>query len=338
VYSDATNSNTTDTIGGNCGGPVAGNLMMGYTPGATPTIFPSSQNFSAGMILEAGSDIVLAMHYPEGSYGTFDQTSVNFYFYDDNVSPFRQINAAPIIQDWSFTINANQIDTVTNTFSSIPTDFTLLSVFPHMHLIGKSIQSYSTTPSNDTVPFIKIPHWDFEWQDFYWFEYPKKIVAGSQIHGIGIYDNTVNNPHNPNNPPINIGAGLNTTDEMFLIYFHFMAYQLGDENVNIDSLNSIYLAQNEEVFSTINVKAYPNPLNVSTIIEFNLNNTAFTSVFIYDAQGKLINNLWQGELSQGQQKILWQRKDLSGNVVKPGVYFYSILIEGKHYSGKIVVE
>ncbi len=338
VYTDPTHANSTDTTGGDCGGPVAGDLLMGYTPGASPTIFPASDNFSSGVIIEAGADIILAMHYPEGSYGTFDQTKVNFYFYDDNVPQFRQIYAAPIIQDWSFTIPANQTDTVTNTFSNITSDFTLLSVFPHMHLIGKQIQSYATTPTNDTVPFIKIPHWDFDWQDFYWFQYPKKIVAGSQIHGIGIYENTLANPHNPNNPPIDISAGLNTTDEMFLIYFHFMAYQPGDENINVDSLISIYLSNNESELLNSEVKVYPNPLLESTSIQFNLNNSAYTSVFIYDMQGRIINKLWQGNLQAGQQQINWNGTNQAGDKVKPGIYLYSILIGGKHFSGKLIVE
>jgi hypothetical protein len=338
VYTDPTHANSTDTTGSDCGGPVAGDLMMGYTPGATPTIFPESNDFSAGMIIEAGADIILAMHYPEGSYGTYDQTKVNFYFYDDNVPQFRQIFAAPIIQDWSFTIPANQIDTVTNVFSNITTDFTLLSVFPHMHLIGNHIESYATTPTNDTIPFIRIPHWDFDWQDFYWFEYPKKIVTGSEIHGIGIYDNTTNNPHNPNNPPIDISAGLNTTDEMFLIYFHFMAYQQGDENINVDSLVSIYLSNTESELLNSEVKVYPNPIQESTLIQFNLNNSAYTSVYIYDMQGRIVNKLWQGLLNSGEQSIKWNGKNEFGSHVNAGIYFYSILIDGKHFSGKIVVE
>ena len=31
-------------------------------------------------------------------------------------------------------------------------------------------------------------------------------------------------------------AGLNTADEMMLVYFHYMLYQNGDENYNMDSL------------------------------------------------------------------------------------------------------
>ncbi len=338
VYTDPTLANSTDTIGSDCGGPVAGDLMMGYTPGASPTIFPSSQSFASGMVLEAGTDIILAMHYPEGSYGTFDQTKVNFYFYDDNVPNFRQIFAAPIIQDWSFTIPANQIDSVENTYNNITLDFTLLSVFPHMHLIGKQIESYATTPTNDTIPFIRIPHWDFEWQDFYWFEYPKRIPAGSEIYGKGIYENTTANPHNPFNPPQDISAGLNTTDEMFLIYYHFMLYQPGDENINVDSLTTLFLDVRDAELLNEQVAVFPNPFNKYTAITFNLNQAAYTSLFVYDMQGKLVQNLFQGQLSSGEHKMEWDGRNFNGDKVQPGIYFYSMMINGKHFSGKIVLQ
>jgi hypothetical protein len=336
VYSDVTLVNTTDTTGGDCGGPVAGDLMMGYTPGATPTIFPSSVNFSSGMIMEAGTDIVMAMHYPEGSYGTWDQTVVNFYFYDEPVANFRQINAAPIIEDWGFTINANETDSVEVMFDNVTVDFTLLSVFPHMHLIGKSIESHAVTPSNDTIPLIKVPHWDFEWQDFYWFEYMKKIPSGSEIHGKGVYENTASNVHNPFSPPQNISAGLNTSDEMFLIYYHFMLYQPGDENINIDSLTTMFLSQQENKELNSEIKIFPNPFSESTSINFNLNQTAFVSLYIYDMQGKVIQKMLTENLNSGAQNFEWDGNNSEGKSVPAGIYFYSILINGEPYSGKLV--
>jgi len=244
VYADPSASSVTDTVGGDCGGPSNADLMGGYTPGATPVVFPATDDFATGMILEAGSNIVLAMHYPEGSYGTFDQTKVNIYFYDEPTPNFREINANPILQNWTFNIQANTIDTVEASFNGVINNFTLLSVFPHMHLVGESIESYALTPQNDTIPFVRIPHWDFEWQDFYWFEYMKKIPFGSEMYARGIYDNTSNNSHNPNSPPQNITAGLNTSDEMFLVYFHYMVYQPGDEFINVDSLTTAFLSVN----------------------------------------------------------------------------------------------
>ncbi|MFD1551102.1 hypothetical protein DNU06_04110 [Putridiphycobacter roseus] len=339
VYKDSSNSATTDSVGGNCGGPSAGELMGAYTPGSTPIIFPATNNFASGMILEAGADIILAMHYPEGSYGTYDQTKVHFYFYDEPTPNFRKIFASPILQNWSFNIAANSIDTVEATFNGVVSNFTLLSVFPHMHLVGKQIESYAIAPNNDTIPFIRIPHWDFEWQDFYWFEYMKKIPFGAQLYARGIYDNTVNNEHNPNSPPQNINPGLNTSDEMFLVYFHFMVYAPGDEYINVDSLTNQFLSKSVVLESkSSNITAFPNPFHDFTQIAFTLNEPKYVSLYIYDLQGKLVKNLFEGNKLSGSHQIAWHGKNEMGTAVSSGIYFYSIRIDGQLFNGKLIYQ
>jgi len=340
VYSDATNSNSTDTIGGDCGGPVLGSLMMGYTPGATPTVFPASSSFTSGMVLKAGSDIILAMHYPEGSYGTYDQTKVHFYFYDEPVTNFREIFAAPIISDWSFTIAANTVDSLEVEFDNVAIDFTLLSVFPHMHLLGQQIESHALTATNEIIPLVNIPEWDFEWQDFYWFEHMKKIPAGSKIIGKAKYDNTSSNHHNPNSPPQNISAGLNTSDEMFLIYYHYMFYENGDENINVDSLTKVYLAAQEpngiETFNINNSNSFPNPFKKSTFINFNLKENAFVNLSIYDIKGQIVKKIISKDLKPRQYNIEWNATNTENNIVGSGIYYYSLSINGNLSSGKLI--
>ena len=63
-----------------------------------------------------------------------------------------------------------------------------------------------------------------------------KIPSATKIVGTATYDNTAGNPHNPNTSPQTICVGLNTTDEMFVIYYLYTLYQNGDENLNLDSL------------------------------------------------------------------------------------------------------
>ena len=45
-----------------------------------------------------------------------------------------------------------------------------MSIFPHMHLLGKDLVCYAITPTSDTINLIRINKWDFEWQGFYFFE------------------------------------------------------------------------------------------------------------------------------------------------------------------------
>ena len=88
-----------------------------------------------------------------------------------------------------------------------------MSVFPHMHLLGKDLECIAVTPANDTINLMKINNWDFEWQGCYFYKTFIKIPAGSMIYAKGNYDNTVS-VTNPN--PVTVQSGLNTEDEMFI--------------------------------------------------------------------------------------------------------------------------
>jgi hypothetical protein len=68
-----------------------------------------------------------------------------------------------------------------------------------------------------------------------------KIPAGSIITATCIYDNTSNNPDNPNDPPAIVLPGQGTPDEMFFIPIEFIPYQQGDEDVYLGSEDNIIL-------------------------------------------------------------------------------------------------
>jgi hypothetical protein len=332
VYIDESATYATDTVGGDCAGPTTAKLVGGYTPGATPLVFPNSNDLKLGMEIPANSNIVLAMHYPAGSNGMKDSTKVIFHFYDEPAISVREISADPILQNWSFTLPPEQVTPVTASYSNIPYDVSLLSIFPHMHLLGDHIKSYGLDPSNDTIRLIDVPHWDFEWQDFYIFKNLVRIPANSTLHAEGAFNNTAANDHNPNNPAITVYPGLNTTDEMFLVYFHYLLYQPGDENYDLEEMTSLSLQEMVSNEQISNISVYPNPTHdVSNIkitgdqLENNL------SVSVYDLNGRLITPLVRGKKFSGTTTLVWDDADSQS-----GVYIVSIMLNGRHYSQRIV--
>jgi len=253
---------------------LAGQTLMGYAPGAPPTVFPSGDDLKLGMRLKAGSNVLLQMHYPKGTAGELDSTSVNFYFYPDNTPGIREVVSGPYLQNFIFPpIQPNTVQTVEGWYTdmngtfqlggTVREDLSLLAVFPHMHLIGKTIESYAIDPANDTIPLIKINHWDFEWQGFYFYDRLVKIPAGSRMAGYGIYDNTSNNPYNPYRPPQVISVGEATTDEMFLISYLSLPYEQGDENHDLARLMAVPVSSEGHLpvkrQGNVSIRVHPNP-------------------------------------------------------------------------------
>jgi hypothetical protein len=322
VYIDPS-GNSSLGVQNNCMGPTNGNLVGEFAPGSLPITYPGDDNMAFGMSFPANSNVILAMHYPVGSLGMMDSTKVHFYFYPDQVNQFREIEINPIVQNLSFCVPPNQTKTVNDSYQ-IPNSFPALSlfgVFPHMHLIGKSIETYGLNSNGDTTKFIKVPNWDFEWQGAYHFRKMLKLDPGSIIKASAFYDNTSANLHNPNTPPQTICGGLNTTDEMFVIYYLFTNYMAGDETLDLDSLsqNGMTSIENNYLYNNP-VKIFPNPVEKSFTVESNWLRKEIDKIEFYNLGGNLIYSEKINELSNLHfQKIYERRKIFSNSSIKVGL-------------------
>ena len=212
-------------------------LATGYVPGMVPPVW----NNDVGLILPQGADIAIQVHYAPNSIDQYDQSSINLFFKDQPIE--REVDVYTLL-DTELFIPANEVYTHYNSMNiedEIGYDISLLSILPHMHLIGKSWLVYAEN-NGDTIPIINIPDWDFNWQNFYQPEYMLKVPKEYTIHAYATYDNTSDNFSNPNSPPQNMFWCDYTTCEMFFLPFSYVEYQEGDEN--------IYLGNSEDLGCT----------------------------------------------------------------------------------------
>lgn len=255
---------------GSTGSPTS-KLVFGYTPGQG--IFDFGPGFGARV--SPNSYIVLQIHYPGGVSNQVDSTQVRIKYGSStlrNISTNAILNHGATLTNGPLVILPNQVKTFNNQYS-IPSNITFTGMMPHMHLLGKSIKSFFVAPSGDTTFLVDIPQWDFHWQGFYQFQKPIFVPAGSMLYGEATYDNTVNNPYNPNTPPDTVSQGEGTTDEMFLIYFNYTTYQQGDTNIIIDtsshyvhdaSCNSVTSVSNTQGHNSLDI--HPNPATNRVLI------------------------------------------------------------------------
>ncbi len=82
---------------------------------------------------------------------------------------------------------------------------------------------------------------------------------------------------------------------------------------------------------------YPNPFNPSTSIKFNLPKRERVEVSIYDFLGQKIITIADEDFPAGENEVIWNGKDDSGNEVSSGIYIYNVIAEGKQYAGKMVL-
>jgi hypothetical protein len=210
-----------------------------YLPGYIPPAWP--EEIGGYRMKKHGAFLLNNVHYGPGQRDTVDNSYINVFF---RKSPIKRpvtetqmgtFGISAITPD--FIIPANEVKTF-HTQTTLSKAISIISVNPHMHLIGKSFIAFSVSKDGDTIPLIRINKWDFRWQYYYTFIHPIKIAAGSTIHVYGTFDNTANNPSNPFRPPRTITQGngiesMKTTEEMFQFIFTYMSYKEGDEKINL---------------------------------------------------------------------------------------------------------
>lgn len=206
--------------------PLADEFLYGWVPGNTKIFFPPG----TGKKIRKDSDLILNIHYSPTSKPQEDKSTVNLYYSKSQVN--RDVKTLTLkesdIKNQPFFIERERTPVFYMDYP-IYRDMSLISIMPHMHFIGKSFLAYAITLEGDKIPLIKIDNWDFNWQTMYQFKKLIKIPAGSRIIVEAKFDNTSENPMNPNQPAKDIGYGWNSTDEMCDLVMYFLDYQEGDE-------------------------------------------------------------------------------------------------------------
>jgi tetratricopeptide (TPR) repeat protein len=96
----------------------------------------------------------------------------------------------------------------------LPVDVDVLAVQPHAHNLARRMEVNATEPDGRTRWLMSIADWDFRWQDVYRYRDPFVLPKGTTISMKYTYDNSTDNPRNPNRPPARVVWGQNTSDEM----------------------------------------------------------------------------------------------------------------------------
>jgi hypothetical protein len=185
-------------------------ILLVYAPGSSP------DNWPAGMakFIPAGSDLVFQMHYTTHGHRAADQTSIGLIFAKQ--PPKQRVLTLQLTND-RFLIPPGVPDFRVEVHGSLPQDAVLLSFFPHMHLRGKRFEYNILRADGSTDPLLRV-NYDFYWQLSYRLAQPLPLKAGTILQAVAWYDNSKNNPHNPD-PDSAVRWGDQTYDEMMVGFF-----------------------------------------------------------------------------------------------------------------------
>ncbi len=194
-------------------------FFAAYVPGNSYQVYP--EGFAKK--LPAGSNLVFQLHYTPNGKRTVDQTKIGLKLF--NGTPKHAVRNVGIAKDERrrgrdiLEIPAGAENHEQKKSFPINSDVKLLSFMPHMHVRGKAFR-YELVSGGKREMLLDVPRYDFNWQLEYRLMEPKSVRRGSKIEVTAWYDNSENNPANPD-PDKTVYWGDQTDEEMMLGYVEY---------------------------------------------------------------------------------------------------------------------
>jgi hypothetical protein len=192
---------------------IGNGFLTGFAPGTIPVMFEGGE----GIIIPAGSSLLWQMHYtPTGKVET-DRSQFGMIFSDTKPETLILEGGimAPNIQ-----IPPHAEHYVLTEENVVPRNAWLRSMTPHSHYRGKSWFYELELPDGSVKPLMNVSKYDFNWQITYELAEPVYMPKGSKLRATAVYDNSANNPYNPD-PDKLVTWGDQTWEEMMIGFFSF---------------------------------------------------------------------------------------------------------------------
>jgi peroxiredoxin/mono/diheme cytochrome c family protein len=187
-------------------------FLAGFAPGARPVDYPEG----TAKKIPAGSKLVFQMHYTPCGSPQLDRSSVGLIFMDkDEVT---HVAATTNTANHDFAIPPHDANYRCDATSTFQRDTILLSMFPHMHLRGKSFRYDVTYPDGRQEVLLDVPKYDFNWQNSFILAEPKLLPKGTEMHCTAYFDNSEDNLANPD-PSEEVRFGPQTWHEMMIGWY-----------------------------------------------------------------------------------------------------------------------
>ena len=181
--------------------------FLGWTPGQVAPLVPEDLSWR----LPPGTDLVVEVHMQPSGRPEQVQPSIGLYFGE------RPPTRTPVmlrLGRQTIDIPAGQPRyTITDSYV-LPVDVEVQALQPHAHYRLRTARGAATLPDGTRKPLLSIADWDFRWQHVYRYATPLALPKGTTLSMEYVYDNSPENPRNPEHPPKRARWGQRSSDEM----------------------------------------------------------------------------------------------------------------------------
>ena len=219
IFREAPEIDVSAFIGG--GGSPDSASVAGFAPGNAVDLNPEG----VGGLLRAGSTLNLQMHYTTSGKETTDETEIGIYFYPEGYVPDERMGGG-VGNAFSINIPAQAKDHEMQLVTYVPEEAEIFSLMPHMHFRGKRMSFTAQYPDGGEELLLSVPAYSFNWQLKHELAEPLRVPAGTKIVATGAFDNSAQNPYNPD-PATEVTWGEQSWEEMFMGFYTWKNVEQG---------------------------------------------------------------------------------------------------------------
>jgi hypothetical protein len=172
------------------GQPERTEIRLGYAPGQPAEILHPAE----GKLIKASSDIVFEVHYTPNGKATTDQTKLGLVFV--KTLPKERVLTLSA-SNGTFKIPAGDPNYRVDASFDVRRDVKLVALHPHMHARGKSFEYRIIFPDGKSETILNVPVYNWHWQLWFNLTEPMDLPQGTRIECTAHFDNSPNNPENP---------------------------------------------------------------------------------------------------------------------------------------------
>ena len=193
----------------------AGGGLNGYFAGMVPG--QGHIQFAEGTAkrLPKGSTIVFQIHYTTNGKEVTDEPRIGFKF--AAAEPKYELHTKAAANPM-FAIPAGAPNHPVTATYTLRNKSRLISFNPHSHVRGKAYRYELVYPDGKSEVVLDVPRYDFNWQMEYVLAKPIDVPPGTRVRVTGWFDNSKDNPANPDPTKI-VRFGEQTWEEMMIGYF-----------------------------------------------------------------------------------------------------------------------
>ncbi len=178
--------------------------------------------------LSPGDDLIVNLHLQPSGKAETVQPVLGLYFAKQPPTRFPML--LQLEHDGAIDIPPGARDFSVTDELTLPVACDVLAIYPHAHYVGKRIEAWAMLPGGGRRWLVRINDWDINWQAVYTYREPVPLPKGAAVHMRIEYDNSAENPRNPNHPPRRVRNGDRSEDEMGHVWLQVLPHQEGQRD------------------------------------------------------------------------------------------------------------